>query len=137
MAVVTLASEGGDKGGASPRIVTVACRKDAQFNLQRAVSEEGLPSIEDLDDKDRGNRGCRQRRAKREDLHTSVMGDGVECADAIQVNTIISTFEDVAVATSDESRLTWYAKYAIRGARNATRTAWGIGEVPKWGGTRV
>ena len=51
LAVVTPGSEGSDKGGASLQIVSaVACRKDAQLNLQRAVSEEGLPCIEDFDD---------------------------------------------------------------------------------------
>jgi len=51
LVVVTPASEGGDKRGASLQIVSaVACRKDAQLNLQRAVSEEGLPCIEDFDD---------------------------------------------------------------------------------------
>ena len=49
--IVTLASEGGDKEGASPQIVsTVACRKDARLDPQKAVSEEGLPCIEDVDD---------------------------------------------------------------------------------------
>ena len=86
MAVVTLASEGGpDKGGASPQIAsTVACRKDAQLEPQRAVSEEGLPCIEDLHDKDRGAENVDNERAKREDPHTSVTGDSAGCAEAIQ-----------------------------------------------------
>lgn len=51
---VTSASKGGDKGKAGQQIAsTVACRKEPQFDLSRAVSEEGLPGIEDLDDKGR------------------------------------------------------------------------------------
>ena len=54
MVVVTPASEGGDKRKASQQIATtVACRKEAQLDLPRAVSEEGLPGIEDLDDEGR------------------------------------------------------------------------------------
>ena len=42
-------------------------------------------------------------RVEHEDLHTSVTSDGVGCADAIHLNTIISTCKDVnvAAATSD------------------------------------
>jgi len=76
---------------ASPQIMTIACRKDAKLDSQRAVSEEGLPCIENLHDKDRVTKNVNNERAKREDLHTSMMGDSVGRVDAIHANTIIST----------------------------------------------